>query len=403
MQAVAAVDSSRVPTRDHAPDERARLRALAELEILDTPPEERFDRVTRLAQRLFGVPMAHISFMDENRNWMKSAVGLDVPQVPREISFCNTTIQQGGTFVVPDAAEDARFRDNPLVTGDPGIRFYAGHPLEAVGGERVGTLCLLDNRPREFSDAERELLEDLALWVEKEMTLREELDRAAEVQRALLPRTLPDVDGYDVAARCIPSRAVGGDFYDWYTVADGLELTVADVMGKGMGAAILMATVRAVLRSAARRDDVAAAVAHAATTLEPDLDETGTFVTLLHGRLNGATGEFRYADAGHGLMLVVRAGGEAERPLTPGLPLGALAGEQWEEHVIRLDPGDTLLVFSDGLLDLYDGSLEALDDFVAMARAVEGVQDIVDHISALARRSTPPDDVTLVAIRRDAE
>jgi serine phosphatase RsbU (regulator of sigma subunit) len=99
---------------------------------------------------------------------------------------------------------------------------------------------------------------------------------------------------------------------------------------------------------------------------------------------------------------VVRADGEAERPVTPGLPLGALAGEQWEVSSVRLDPGDTLLVFSDGVLDLYDGSLEGLDDLVAIARAAEGVQDIVDHISALARRSGPPDDVTLVAIRRDA-
>jgi serine phosphatase RsbU (regulator of sigma subunit) len=347
--------------------------------------------------------MAYVALMDRDRNWLKSAQGLDVREVPREIAFCNTTIQQRETFVVPDAVEDVRFRDNPLVTGDPGIRFYAGHPLEAAGGERVGTLCLIDDRPREFGEAERQLLEDLALWVQKEMTLSEELDRAAEVQRALLPRRLPILEGYDLAARCIPSRAVGGDFYDWYSVPGGLELTVADVMGKGMGAAILMATVRAVLRSAARRDDVAAAVAHAAVTLEPDLDETGTFVTLLHGRLDAGTGDFRYADAGHGLTLVVRADGEAERPLTPGLPLGALAGEQWQESLVHLDPGDTLLVFSDGVLDLYDGSLEGLDDFVAIARAAEGAQDIVDHISALARRSAPPDDVTLVAIRRDAE
>ncbi|MEA2317108.1 MAG: hypothetical protein QOD44_1297, partial [Solirubrobacteraceae bacterium] len=114
--------------------------------------------------------MAYVALMDRDRNWLKSAQGLDVREVPREIAFCNTTIQQRETFVVPDAVEDVRFRDNPLVTGAPGIRFYAGHPLEAVGGERVGTLCLIDDRPREFGEAERQLLEDLALWVQKGMT-----------------------------------------------------------------------------------------------------------------------------------------------------------------------------------------------------------------------------------------
>lgn len=386
-----------------APDEEARLRALAELDILDTPPEERFDRVTRLAQRLFGVPMALVTLVDEDRQWIKSRQGLDVEETERQHSFCDAAIRQSGTFVVKDAVGDARFAANPFVTGDPRIRFYAGHPLEAAGGERVGALCILDDRPRDFSEADRGLLRDLALWVQKELTLREELDRAAEVQRAMLPRRAPVVPGYELAARCIPSRDVGGDFYDWYAAPGGLVLTVADVMGKGLGAAIIMATVRAVVRSAARRDDVtAAAVAHAAATLEDDLDDTGTFVTLLHARLDAQEGTVRYTDAGHGLVLVVRADGTVQRPTTTGLPIGAIAGDRWEEHVLHLGARDTLLVFSDGVLDLYGGGLEDLDELIAMVAASSRAQDVVDRITALARRCAAPDDVTVVVIRRDA-
>ncbi|MHC5011618.1 MAG: GGDEF domain-containing protein [Planctomycetota bacterium] len=151
-------------------DEVQRLRTLRALELLDTPPEERFDRVTRLARRLFDVPIALVSLVDEDRQWFKSRQGLDAEETPREISFCGHAILGDRVLVVEDALQDNRFHDNPLVTGQPGVRFYAGHPLSAQDGSKMGTLCLVDRQPRTLSRDDLELLSDLAAMVESEFT-----------------------------------------------------------------------------------------------------------------------------------------------------------------------------------------------------------------------------------------
>lgn len=150
-------------------NEAERLRSLHNLRVLDTPPEERYDRVTRLAKRLFQVPIALVSFVDARRQWFKSRQGLDVTETPREISFCAHAILQEETLVVPDAPGDERFRDSPLVTAHPNIRFYAGRPVKAPDGARVGTLCLMDHEPRGLDPEDLHLLDDLGALVEEEL------------------------------------------------------------------------------------------------------------------------------------------------------------------------------------------------------------------------------------------
>ena len=166
------------------PDEAKRLAALRALRILDTPPEERFDRITRIAAELFNVPISVISMIDSNRQWFKSHHGLGVSETPRSISFCGHAILQPEVFHVADATLDPRFADNPLVVGDPKIRFYAGMPLRAPGGEALGTLCLIDSKAREFSDADRALLADLARWAQETVGLN---DRRTEAIERLRP------------------------------------------------------------------------------------------------------------------------------------------------------------------------------------------------------------------------
>ena len=150
-------------------DESTRLGSLLALNILDTPPEERFDRITRLAMRLFQVPIALVSLIDAKRQWFKSRQGWDLDEVPRGVSFCGHAILGNDVFVVPDATLDVRFYDNPLVTGDPNLRFYAGVPLRGLSGGKLGTLCLIDTREREFSADDLVLLRDLARMVEQEL------------------------------------------------------------------------------------------------------------------------------------------------------------------------------------------------------------------------------------------
>ncbi len=150
-------------------NEAERIDSLRSLNILDTTPEERFDRLTRIAKRLFGVPIALVSLVDTDRQWFKSRVGLESSETPRDISFCGHAILGADIFLVTDTLRDPRFFDNPLVTGAPGIRFYAGCPLRGPNGCKIGTLCIIDTRPRDFDDDERSLLLDLAAIAQQEI------------------------------------------------------------------------------------------------------------------------------------------------------------------------------------------------------------------------------------------
>lgn len=156
--------------------EERRLSTLRALGLLDTPPDRRFDAVTRAAARLFAVPIALITLVDDQRQWFKSRVGLEAAETHRDISFCGHAIHGRDIFLVPDAVADARFASNPLVTGDPGIRFYAGRPLAAPNGEMLGTLCLIDRKPRALDAAQLALLQDLGAWAEAEIALISQCD-----------------------------------------------------------------------------------------------------------------------------------------------------------------------------------------------------------------------------------
>jgi len=143
-------------------NESERLRRLRRFGVLDTPPDPRFDRIVRLAARLLDCPIALVSLVDDKRQWFKAKVGLEAEETPREHAFCAHAILGDEVMVVPDAAADARFADNPLVAGGPGIRFYAGAPLWVGDGLSMGTLCVLDSKPRELDEAGMQCLRDLA-------------------------------------------------------------------------------------------------------------------------------------------------------------------------------------------------------------------------------------------------
>lgn len=164
-------------------NEKARIAALCELNVLDTPNEERFDRITRIAKQYFEVDIVLVSLVDVNRQWFKSAQGLDVDQTPRDISFCGHAIQSEELFIIPDAHADDRFADNPLVTGAPFVRAYAGYPIAAPGGEIVGTLCLIHREPRTFSEVEKQTLVDLGKCVEVELKRTHLLKLEAEARQ----------------------------------------------------------------------------------------------------------------------------------------------------------------------------------------------------------------------------
>ena len=164
--------------------EADRLAALGRYRILDTEPEQRFDDLALLASQICGTPIALISLVDRDRQWFKARVGFDMPQTSREVAFCGHAITQNGLFVVPDALQDARFRDNPLVRAERGIRFYAGAPLITEDGNALGTICVLDREPRVLTAAQRAALEALRRQVMAQLELRVSLDELADALAA---------------------------------------------------------------------------------------------------------------------------------------------------------------------------------------------------------------------------
>ena len=160
--------------------EAVRLQELASLQVLDTIAEERFDRLTRLAADVFGVPISLVSLIDSERQWFKSHCGLDTQETPRDQAFCSHAILGEDVMVVEDATRDPRFRANPMVTGAPGIRFYAGAPLYGPSGMPLGTLCLIDREPRRLDARERTRLYELARIVEHELNARAQLEQTKQ-------------------------------------------------------------------------------------------------------------------------------------------------------------------------------------------------------------------------------
>jgi len=230
-----------------------------------------------------------------------------------------------------------------------------------------------------------------------------ELEQASAVQRALLPKPATGAGDYDLAGICIPSRTIGGDFFDWYDVAGGTAFTVGDVMGKGVGAGIIAATVRAVVRSARNHDDLSVALDRASECLASDLGDTAAFATLFHARLDADTGMVRYVDAGHGLSLHVRADGTWERLASRNLPVGIWTDEPWVTSELQLRPGDALVSCSDGILDLYDGTVESLRHVAAIAAAATEASTAIGRIRDLADVSdSSDDDVTVLIVKRSA-
>jgi phosphoserine phosphatase RsbU/P len=383
----------------HTEDEELRLESLQALNLFGTESETRFDRLTYMAAEYFGVPMAGIGLLGENSIWFKSHVGFSEIEIPRQGSLSERTLDSP-LLVVEDMSAVPQFTGPQSVADRLGVGFYAAHQIRTKEGQIAGFFAIADRKPRSFSVEQRHALAIIARFLEEELARESDTERAQQVAKALAPKANITVPGYAIAGASTSARVVGGDFFDWQNDANGgITFTVADVMGKGMGAAIIAAGLRAVLRYAAT-ERVGATMQRVAGAIYEDLSSTGSFVTLLHASLDVRDHVVHYVDAGHGLAMVVTEGGGVVRVPTGGPPLGLFPEDTWERQSVPLQPGDTFLVFSDGVLELFDGSLASLFE---VARVVSDAGSPENAVQALAGAVDPDDlfdDVTVIALKR---
>ncbi len=229
----------------------------------------------------------------------------------------------------------------------------------------------------------------------------DQMEKAAKVQAGLLPASPFHDDGFEVAAHFTAAREISGDFYDWYRPDPRtLAVTLGDVMGKGLPAAILMATVRAALRASAQVGNVQESVRLATQAMAAALEVNEAYVTLFHGLFDTATGDLRYVDAGHGHARLLRSQGGQELLALRSAPIGLLPDSPLVSGTATLNPGDTLIVFSDGLLDLRPDLATKDVQLPYDARRAATTQGMVDILAAGSRDRELFDDVTVLALRR---
>ena len=235
---------------------------------------------------------------------------------------------------------------------------------------------------------------------EQHRRLETELARAGRVQADLLPRERPLIAPFELHARCVPAREVGGDFYDWQAPDPRhLWLTLADVMGKGMPAALWMATVRTAMRAVVRNSPPGVAMRYVSRALEPDLDRAGAFVTLFLACLDSEARRLSYGDAGHGHAFLRRADGRAELLPARGLPVGILPDEEYRQGEVDFAPGDALVLYSDGLVDARPDLAVTPATLAAALDGAMTAEAMVERLIALGAAGGPlPDDLTVVVL-----
>ena len=274
---------------------------------------------------------------------------------------------------------------------------FAYH-VKPVGATQLYLIVVNNLRRRSLEMEHRASLDRLEGMVAERT---EEMRRAAALQAGMLPATPFNGDGFELAAHFTAAREISGDFYDWYALADGrVAVTLGDVMGKGLPASLMMATARASLRGVAGVEPLDAGVKQASAVMSAALEVNHAYVTVFHSTYDPRTGDLQYVDAGHGHARVLRGATGQEVLGERSAPIGVFADTQYVCGRARLDPGDSLVVFSDGLLDLRPDLATKDVPLPYDARRARTAQEMVDALAQGAASRELTDDVTVLALKR---
>ncbi len=407
--------------------ELERLEDLQSLHLLDTPAEDRFDRVTRLAAEFFHVPMAYVAFMDTNRQWFKSRYGPCPTETTRAISFCQHTLRRDEPLIMEDAREHPLGRNHPMVKGEPYIRFYAGVPLTGPRGRKIGTFCLVGLEPRKFGPDQVEQLKTFATIVQREISLGQIIQtqndllstRAELVQtQAKLDHQLADAAKY--VRRMLPPPLVGGEILEWHFEPsahlggdglgyrridqDRLAIYILDVTGHGMGSALMAVTALEFLRSREVRDTDFSKPAMVLGRLNRAFqmkEHAGKFFSAWYGVFSKSARTITYSNAGHPPPLMLTRDGLQKVP-AGGPVLGVMRDLNLPENIIPFPPGAELYLFTDGLYELsdkrghgsYDEFVTYLEQQAKLRRSVWPT--ILEWADQARRKGMVDDDVSLL-------
>jgi phosphoserine phosphatase RsbU/P len=375
--------------------ENERLESLRSLELLDTPREDRFDRITQLAANYFQVPISYVALIDHERQWFKSAYGVCLSETSRSASFCQYTIHRDEPLVIPDTHLHPLGKNHPLVIGEPFVRFYAGVPLTGPRGQKIGSFCLVDTRPRLFTEedvarlttfaaivereinlgqiirSQNELLETRQKLVETQAELTHELADAAKYVRMMLP---PPFTGEETLNwQFHPSTHLGGDGLGYRRIDDDrLAIYILDVTGHGLGSALLAVTTLELLRNRAAQIDFTrpSLVMDRLNRTFQMKDHAGKFFSVWYGVYSRSKRQITYANAGHPpALLLTRENGKTRfvRTAPGGSVLGIMPEIQSTEITIDFPASSELYLFTDGLYELLDsnGGRGSYDEFFA--------------------------------------
>ncbi len=420
-------------------NEEERLASLHALELLDSPSEQRFDQIVSLAKAVMGVPIAYIALIDSDRQWFKSKIGLCdvVTQTPRDESFCGHAILQDTPLVVEDALKDPRFFDNPMVTGEPYVRFYAGHPLKSQSGHNVATLCVVDTQPRMFTDddmtkfhhlaamAERELgmlgviatqrdmIETRNALVASQQALARELSEAAEYVTQFLPAREVGIDEpVHIDYQFIASSRLGGDLLGYHDIDDDHQaFWLLDVTGHGVGASLLSVSAGNAIRSGQLSADPRdpAALVQTLNNAFPMERNNDKFFTIWYGVYQRSTRTLTYAAAGHHPAVLISREGERQSLGIPGLMIGVVPDTKYTAESIHIEPGSRLYLFSDGLYEVRGGEddkllgLDGIGDIIRQANCGDCSKTRLEQVIHQVRdysgiRESFADDVSLLEV-----
>lgn len=404
------------------PNETERMELLHQLHILDTEAEEIYDGIVYIASKICQVPVSTITLIDHDRQWFKSAIGVGHRENPRIYSFCARAILGNDLLEVPDSLQDERFRDNPLAKSDPGVRFYAGVPLELKNGLNVGTLCVVDHKPNKLNEEQLKSLRYLGWQVTKLLELRlkneqlsqkqhalnDNLKAASIIQKSFLPPPQLSYDGFQISSFWYPAHMLGGDIFNVIKGKEQIIFYMVDVCGHDVPSALVTVSIsqffyQHINSSTALSPKEIMAVLNE----EYPFERFDRFFTIFYLILNPSTGHFKYGNGGHLPAIILKKTGELKFLDQEGMLIGLKKVDvSFEEGQGVLEDGDKVFLYTDGIVELKNANGEQFGEkrFYDLLKSLnqKTVDTIIQEIHQTLKNFSQhfEDDVSIIGFEK---